>query len=423
MKKILLCFIALIFAGNLFAQELEKIVAVVDNEIIMKSELDMRVAMEAASRNLNPRDEKLIAQVLENLMTQKLLYAQAELDSVVVSDEEVEQQLDYQLNYFIQQYGSKERVEEAYGMSIEKIKREFKDDTRKSMMGDRVKQQKFGMIDVTRREVEEFFNDYKDSLGVIPEKYTLSHIFVNPKATEKVKKKARDLAQTILDSINIGVDFAELAKKYSDDPGSKAQGGDLGTVKRGVFYPEFEAAAFALKPGELSGIVESPVGFHIIQLIDRKGDAIHTRHILVKIKADDEADLKAIEFLSVLRDSIVRGEKDFEYFAKEYSDDKETSVFGGDLGTFELSQLDKSLMDQVFQLKEGEIGYPKRLQVDPTTYGFHILKLVKRTKEHKANLDLDFEDIKKLAKYRKQEKLYKDWVKELKEHIYWKVNL
>lgn len=224
MKKILLCFIALIFAGNLFAQELEKIVAVVDNEIIMKSELDMRVAMEAASRNLNPRDEKLIAQVLENLMTQKLLYAQAELDSVVVSDEEVEQQLDYQLNYFIQQYGSKERVEEAYGMSIEKIKREFKDDTRKSMMGDRVKQQKFGMIDVTRREVEEFFNDYKDSLGVIPEKYTLSHIFVNPKATEKVKKKARDLAQTILDSINIGVDFAELAKNIPMIPEVRLKG-------------------------------------------------------------------------------------------------------------------------------------------------------------------------------------------------------
>ena len=278
-----------------FGQETaDKIVAIVDDEIIMKSELDYQVNIIAIQTNANPADPALRKKVLNDMITQKLLYAQAELDSIVVSDEEVEQQLDYQMNYFIQQYGSRERVEQTYGMSIDRIKREFRDETRKQMMGERLKQQKFGNVNVTRREVEEFYENYKDSLGLIPEKFELAHIFINPKATSKVKIEAYNLAKTLLDSIKNGADFAALAKEYSDDPGSASKGGDLGTVKRGVFYPEFEAAAFALAPGQLSDVVESPVGYHIIELIDRKGESIHTRHILIKIKADDEADLRAI---------------------------------------------------------------------------------------------------------------------------------
>ncbi len=412
-------FLGIVVSGQ---DTIDKVVATVDEEIIMKSELDYQVNIIAIQTNANPNDPKLRKKVLNDMITQKLLYAQAELDSIVVSDEEVEQQLDFQMNYFIQQYGSRERVEQTYGMSIDRIKREFRDETRKQMMGERLKQQKFGNVNVTRREVEEFYENYKDSLGLIPEKFELAHIFINPKASSKVKDEAYNLAKTLLDSIKKGADFAELAKEYSADPGSASKGGDLGTVKRGIFFPEFEAAAFALAPGEISDVVESPVGYHIIELLERKGESIHTRHILIKIRADDEADLRAIELLADIRDSIVNEKNTFGYYAQKYSDDKETSKFDGELGTFEVSQLDKPLLDKVYKMKEGEISFPKRIDINRDNYGFHIIKVIKRTPEHIANIDEDYEDIKRLAQYQKRERMFNDWLKTIKENIFWKIN-
>jgi len=409
---------------TIFAQQIaDKIVAVVDNEIILKSELDFRASFEAAQKNQNLKDTTFLKTILLQLIEEKLLYAQAELDSVNVTDDQVTQQLEYQINYFISQYGSKERLEQVYGMPVEKIKRTLRDDTRKNLMAQMVQQKKFSSIQVSRKEVEDFFDSYKDSLGIVAEKYQISHIFQNPRTGERIKTKARSLAIALLDSLKKGSDFASLAKKYSDDPGSASQGGDLGFVKRGVFYSEFEAVAYSLAPGSLSGVVESPVGFHIIQLIERRGESIHSRHILIKLKSDDEADLKAIEFLTDLRDSIIKNVNTFESFAKKYSDDKETSKFGGQLGTFEKNQLDKSTLDQIYKLKEGDIGYPKRLEIDRNTYGYHIVKLIKRIPEHRANLDQDYEEIKRLTEYNKKQKLYAIWMDELKEKIFWETRL
>ncbi len=422
MKKIILLLLLMLNIN--FGQEvLDEIVAVIDNEIILKSELDLRLSIESSQKKFDPTDKTNMRRVLDGMITEKLLYAQAKLDTIEVTDEEITQQLDYQMNYFIQQYGSKERVEETYGMSIEKIKREFREETRKNLMAQKVQQQKFGQIDVTRREVIEFYNSYKDSLGLIPEKFTLGHLFINPKKSSTVKDKARAFAESLLDSLRHGADFAQLATKYSDDPGSKAQGGDLGSVQRGVFYPEFESAAFALKENEISGVVESPVGFHIIQLLERKGNQIHSRHILIMIKSDDESDLKAIEFLTDIKDSIRKGFESFEYYAKKYSDDKETAKFGGKLGTMEVGQLDKQLLSTVYNMDEGEISPPKKLNTDPKNYGYHIVKLYKRTPEHVANIDDDFEDIERLAQFRKREQLYNEWVEELKSHIYWEIKI
>jgi len=421
MKKI---FLVLLISTSAFAQQvLDKIVAVVDNEIILKSELDFRANYEAAQRNMSAPDSNMLRNVLMQMIEEKLLYAQAELDSIVVSDDQVKSQLDYQINYFIQQYGSQEKLEQVYGMPVEKIKRVLRDDTRKNLMAQMLQQKKFGDVQVSRKEVEDFFEMYKDSLGVVPEKYEIAHIFQNPKTGERARKKALDLAKTLLDSLKKGADFAELAKKYSDDPGSAAQGGDLGFVKRGVFYPEFEAVAFSLAPNQLSGIVESPVGFHIIQMLERRGESIHTRHILIKMKSDNESDLRAIEFLNEIRDSIISGKNTFEYYAKKYSDDKESAKFGGVLGTFEANQLDKSIVDQIYKMKEGDISFPKRMELDRNTYGYHIVKLIKRIPQHKANLELDYNEIKRLAEYYKKQKLYKNWMNEIKEKIYWEIRL
>lgn len=422
MKKIILLLFVMV--SSLFAQEvLDEIVAVVDNEIILKSELDLRINIEASQKKFDPTKIENRKRVLDGMISEKLLYAQAELDTIVVTDEEINQQLDYQMNYFIQQYGSRERVEETYGMSIEKIKREFKEETRKNIMAQKVQQQKFGEINVSRREVIDFYNSYKDSLGLIPEKFTLGHIFINPKKDSSVKERAKLFALSLLDSLRHGADFAKLATKYSDDPGSKKQGGDLGTVDRGVFYPEFEAAAFALKDNEISDIVESPVGFHIIQLLDRKGNQIHSRHILVMIKNDDKADYKSIEFLTDIKDSIRHEKNTFEYYAQKYSDDKETAKFDGKLGTLEIGQVEQQLLTTIYAMKEGEVSPPKKINVDAQNYGYHIVKLYKRITEHIANIETDFDDIKRLTQFRKREKLYADWVKELKSKIYWEIKI
>jgi peptidyl-prolyl cis-trans isomerase SurA len=423
-------FLALLFSFTLgvsaFAQQekvIDKIVAVVQNEIITKSELDVRAAYMATRMNKNPNDPAFREKILEQMIDEKLLYVQARLDSIEVTDEQIDRQLDMQMNYFIQQYGSKERVEQVYGMSIERIKREFREDVKKDLMAQMVQQQKFGNVDVTRREVYEFFEEYKDSLGLIPEKLTISHIFINPQNNKRLQKKAYEFAKSLLDSLKNGADFAELARKYSDDPGSASDGGNLGWAKRGLFYPEFEAAAFALKKGEISDVVKTPVGYHIIQLLDKRGEAINARHILVKVKSDDEADLKAIEFLTEIRDSIVKGYNTFEYYARKYSDDKESAKFGGKLGTFEVSKLDKQTRDAVYKLKEGEISYPKRLDINRTTYGFHIVRLDKRVRQHKPDPEKDYDDIKQLAILRKKQKLYEEWLKEIKSKIYWEIRI
>lgn len=423
MKKIALIFVFLIHTISFGQEVADRIIAVVDNEIILKSELDFQVAMFAAQRNLNPDDERLREQLLDKLVQDKLLYAQAVLDTIEVTDEDVNRQLDQVISYYTNQYGSQERMEKAYGMSTEKIRREMKEDTRKNLMAEMLKNQKFGQVDVTRREVKEFFENFQDSLGMISEKYEIAHIFINPKSTDKLKEKAKNFAQELLDSIKNGADFATLAKQNSDDPGSAKEGGDLGFVKRGVFYPEFEAAAFRLKEGEISNVIKSPVGFHVIELIEKRGESIHCRHILVKPKSDDAADIRAIETLTEIRDSIINGVNTFAYFASKYSDDKETAKFEGRLGTFETGQLDKQLLDQVYNLDEGEIGFPKRLEVGNNEYGFHIVKLIKRIQEHKADLETDYEEIKKITEFRKRERLFNEWISEIKQNIYWETRL
>jgi len=355
-------FVILIILVNTLAcaqKEIDKIVAVVDNEIILQSELDYQVRLVAAQKKVDPESPGLQLNVLNQMVDEKLAYAQALLDSIQVTEDEINQRIDYQVQYFIQQYGSKEKVEQLYGMSIEKIKRTLEDPVKKQIMVQRLEDKKFGDVDASRRDVEMFFNTYKDSIGIIPEKIDIAHIFIIPKVTDQIKGKYKNLAQSILDSIKKGADFGDMAKKYSQDPGSASEGGDLGWVGKGVFYPEFEAAAFALKPGAISDVVESPVGFHIIQMLDRRGDKIHVRHILIKIQKGDQADLSAIELLSSLRDSIVQGKATFAEYAKKYSEDKETSAYGGDLGVFFLSQLDQKMLDIVSNMKAGDISYPK----------------------------------------------------------------
>jgi peptidyl-prolyl cis-trans isomerase SurA len=422
--KVKILFFFFLFAIPLFCQQIiDKVVAVVDNEIIMQSELQFQVSLVASQRKISPETPGLKSQVLKAMIEDKLVYAQANIDSITVTDEEVDNRINYQIQMFTQQYGSKEKVEQAYGMSIEKIKRELRDDVKKNVMVQKLQEKNFSGIDASRREVEEFYYKYKDSIGVIPDKVKLSHIYRNPKSSNEQKQKYYDITKGILDSINHGTDFSIMAKRYSQDPASAVNGGDLGFVKRGVFYPEFESAAFALNIGQISNIIESPAGYHIIQLLEKRGEAIHTRHILIKIKNDEQADLRTIEFLTEVRDSIIRKLDTFDNYAKKYSEDKESNAFGGDLGTFYVSQLDKNLSDIVSKLKEGEISFPRRIEYGADNYGYHIVYLEQKIPQHVANIENDYQELKKLADEYKKQKMYEKWIGELRNKIYNEVRI
>ena len=241
--KIKFLAFALLFIISVYPQKvLDKVVAVVDNEVILQSEVDFQTSIFATQRQIDPKTPGLKEQILNSMIEEKLVYAQSELDSIVVTEEEVNQRINYQIEMFKQQYGSTANIEKMYGMSIDRIRRELRDDVKKSLMSQRLQEKNFGGLQSTRREVEEFFEVYQDSIGMIPEKVSMYHIFRNPKTSEASKVQFRVKAQQILDSIKAGADFSEIAKKYSEDPGSSVQGGDLGFVKKGVFYPEFEEA-------------------------------------------------------------------------------------------------------------------------------------------------------------------------------------
>ncbi len=417
----ILILVALI-AGAASAQTkpvLDQIAAVVGNEIILKSEVDYQVQLAAYQNKLNPDDPALRKRILEAMVDDKLILTQAILDSVTVSDDDVNRQLDARIQNLIKQVGSQEKVEQIYGMSISKIRNEFKEDMRKQLIIDKEKENKFGDMKVSPLEVRNFYNEYKDSLQEVPEEVTLSHIFIVPKPSGKARQEAYAKAEALLDSLKHGADFAELAKKYSQDPGSASDGGDLGWAKRGQFVPEFEHAVYALKPGEISGIVETQFGFHIIQLLQRRGDLVHARHILITIPHLTSDDDSVITELDTLRERAMHGVS-FALLARTYSEDKDTRDLGGDLGTVSVDQLEPSFLKTVNELKVGEISKPVKVNVGKT-YGYHIVYLRDRIPAHKVNLNEDYSRLEKMALSMKQNEAYTNWIEQLKKQDYWKI--
>ncbi len=403
------------------AQTLDRIVAVVDNDLILDSELKAQVQFFVLNNKVDPNTPGLEAQVLQSMINEKLIVAKAIEDSVVVTDDEVKQQLDNLIQQRVKQFGSEKRLEEMYGMPISRIKRDYREEMRKNLLAQRLQQQKFGNEQVGRLEVEEFYNTFKDSLPRVSEEVELAHIMVKPKFTEQERAAARTKMQVLLDSIRAGVNFADLARRHSEDAGSAPQGGDLGFVRRGQFVPEFESAAFALGDSEVSGIVETELGFHIIQMLERRGDAVRVRHILLRIQRTKASDDAAIAFLDSLRARALAGES-FAELAKKYSEDKESNLIGGDLGTFQLDQLDKAWQEPLAGVKDGEISKPARLPWG-NAYVYHIILLKKRTPPHTMTLDQDYHRIEALALNYKRTKDYQAWMDELKSKIYWQIRL
>ena len=398
------------------------VVAVVGREPIFLSDLNAQIELYTFTNRLDPNTPGLREQVLEVMINEKLILSKALEDTnIVVTEDEVNNELDAQIAQRIQQLGSEKRVEEMFGMSITRLKREYRDGMRKQMLAAKLWEMKNMTINATRREVEEFFEEYRDSLPVVPDEVELYHIFRIPKVSQSIKGNIKEDAQRILDSIKAGGDFAEFAKRYSEDPATKLYGGDLGFVRRGEFFTEFEEAVFALKDNAFSEVVETPIGFHIIQLVERRGEQVRPRHILLKLKRDESEADSTIAFLNALRESVATGSK-FSDLAKKYSEDKESASLGGYLGRFSSKQFDQPLAEIVNELKEGEISFPVEF-ISGSTRGFQIVYLKRRIPEHPMSPATDWNRLQQLATSFKRNKVYQEWIQQLRSEVYWDVRL
>ncbi|MEN3038096.1 MAG: peptidylprolyl isomerase [Candidatus Kryptonium sp.] len=409
----------LVFFNLAFAQQrvLDRIVAIVGNEIILESDLNYQTYIFAIQNNLRPDDPNLKRYVLQEMINDKLVLTKAIEDTIVVSDDEVERQIETQIQALVRQYGSEERLEEIYGMPVGRIKREIRDDVKKRLMIEKLKQQRFGTITVSGYEVEQFYNAYKDSLPEVPESVELYHIMMIPKPVDSVDQAVYRKARAILDSIKNGGDFEYFARTYSEDRASASDGGDLGWVRRGLFVKEFEEAVFRLQEGQVSDVVRTPFGYHIIQLLERRGEQVHPRHILFRVPLTEESDKIVISKLEEIRYKIISKQAKFEEMAKKFSEDEQTRLQGGYLGIIEVDELEPELKEALSTLNNGEITQPLKMRYG-NSYAYHIVLLKRRIPAHRMNLKDDYMKIYQFALIEKQNREYQKWLEKLREEVY-----
>jgi len=405
------------------AQEiLDRVVAVVDDQIILQSELLQYAYSLAVQLGIDPRQQpekfnELRNGALESLIAQKVLLTKAKEDSVTVEPRQVDQELDGRLKNMVEQLGSEEKLEEYFGQPLRKVKRTLRDNIEEGLLVRTLQQKKFREIKISRREVEAFYHAMKDSLPGVKAAVHLRHILLNITAGEAAVKVAQTKIDTLLKRVRNGEDFAKLARLYSEDPGSAAKGGELGFIQRGDFVKEFEETAFGLQPGEISGVVRSSFGFHVIQLIDRRGEKVNARHILMRLATNANDEKETAAFGSRLRDDILSGKTSFAEAAKKYSTDQTTNEKGGDLGWFEADQLQVPAFREAARAqKPGEISQPLKTQ-----YGFHLVRLEERRDPREFTLEQDWQQIHEMALNTKGEKEFQDWVSGLKKQMYIRV--
>lgn len=416
--NIILLFSLVISSSSLKSQIVDGIAAIVGDEIILKSEVDQFAQTQALRMRIDPsrnpsRYQSLWRKTLETMIDQKILLDRAELDSIEVSEKEIEQSLNQQIDGIIQRVGSREKAEEILGYPISKLRRNYREEIRKQRLVEKIQQLKFNDITVGRREVEEFFSQYADSLPEINPGVKISHILIEIKAGSNADSIALNKIDSILTTIKSGEDFSELASLYSDDTNSALNGGELGFMKRGTLVSEFEEAAYSLSPGDISGIVRTEFGYHIIKLIERRGERINVKHILIMPKTGKYDEDKVVILLKDLRTRIISGEL-FEDVAGEYSDDPEVAVNNGNLGWYDLSSLSIPQFAEVLDtLIVGNISKPIK-----TDYGYHIVKSIEIREGGKLTLKDNWYELESIVIRNKRLQVYNEWLDSIRDEVY-----
>lgn len=427
MKGYLNALLFLSITVVLNAQSIDKVEAIIGDEIVLTSEIESQYLQYLSQGNA--KSETVKCEIIEDLLFQKLLINQAKIDSIVVSVDEVDTEITKRLTYFESQLGSVAKVEEYFGKSKVEIELELGKVINDQFLAERVQRKIASDVRVTPAEVKEFFNQQNFSdIPVVPAKVEVAQVIVKPEISEEQKDKLRDKLNSFRERVYKGEDFKMLATLYSDDPGSATRGGELGFVNRGDLVPEFERAAFRLKEGEISEVIESQFGFHIVQLIERRGEQINVRHILLKSKVSSTALYNAKLKIEQVEKELKDGTINFDEAVKKYSDDESKNNNGLLLNPNTMStlhaidEMSPTLKFAVENLEEGSFSSPAVAQMPDETKAYRILKLNKRIEEHKANLVDDFSMIKDFAiNIKKQEELMK-WISITISNTYIKIN-
>ena len=401
----------------------DRIIAKVDNYIVLKSELE-RSYLTVLSRGESAGTDTR-CRVLEGLVINKLLVAKADIDSVIVSNEEVELSLDRKMAYFIQQAGGEEKLEEYYGKSIEEFQEELMDQEKEQMTVQRMEATITGDIDVTPAEIRRFFNSIPtDSLPFYSKQAAVAQIVKIPEAGKPQKDAEKQFLFGLKSRIEGGADFNALAREYSQEPAAKQTGGELGFYSRGQLAPEFEATALKLKPGEISDPVETDFGIHLIQLVERRGNEFNSRHILRIPQPSDQDWNDAKDELDSIRNLVVHDSLSFEKAAKEFSDHKETASNGGyfldETGSTRilLQDLDYSIYFVIDSMKIGSVTKPLNYRQQDGTQALRIIYLQETIKPHRANLKMDWLRIRQAALNEKKSRYIDEWFVDARHEVF-----
>ena len=420
-KNLIYTYFALFisFAGLSAQQQIDRVAAVVGNEIILVSDIEARLKlMEEQGTSALPKKARCL--IFDQLLSEALIVSEADKDSVVVSEPEVDAQLESRINQILQYMGGDpQKFLEYYGKTVQAVKDEMRDDMRRQLVMQKMKGKIMQDVTITPKEVKAFFDKIpRDSLPYFNTEVELGEIVINPKVNSVEDKKAREKAEELrLRIIEQGADFAEIAKKYSDDPGTGARGGDLGITGRGSFVTEFEAAAYQLDKMEISEVVKTEYGYHVIQLLERLGNNIHARHFLIKPEITETDHVLAKKRIDSIRTIILLDSLTFDQAAQRFSEDdfsknRAASLLNPQTGEayWELGDLSPEIYFAIEKLKVGEITQPIEFSSPFGETVYKIIKIRNRTAPHIANLKNDYSRIQSAATEEKRSRYIQEWV-------------
>lgn len=424
----LLTSINLTFAQNI---TVNKIAAVVGDNIILQSDIEREYANYILQGN--PQNEEVKCGVLQQMLTQKLLSQQAVIDSVTVTDDEVTNEVDRRMRAFIQRAGGQERLEQFLNRSVLQYKDEIRPDVKEQLVANRMHSKITENIGITPLEVKRFFESIpKDSLPEYPTEVEVGEIVVYPKLTKAEKEQFRDKAEALRLRIKGGEDFATLARLYSQDPGSAPEGGDLGFFDRTAMVKEFTALAFKLKANELSPVFETDFGFHFLQVMERRGEQVRARHILIKMDAPQASLVRTKVAIDSIYQNVVDKKLPFSTAASMYSDNNDTKYNGGMMLNAEnvssrttfipTDKLDPSVFFAIDTMQVGTYSQPYEFTARDGKKGYRFVYLKSKTDPHRANLDQDFPKIKEIAFEDKIQREVSSWFEKRRLSTYIKID-
>lgn len=425
MRKSFKTLILIVFNLSVFAQNqpfnVDGIVAAIGDQIILKSDIIFqKQALSQEGKVLSDCD------MLKEISLEKLLIHHAAIDSVEVTNEEIDESIDRRIQQLVAQIGSERKMEEYYKKSILLIKEEMRPLMKNQMISQRMQMTVAENVQISPIEVEEMIQEMPmDSLPLIGTEVELAQIIIEPKVSKEALTETIERLNTLRERILNGSSFSSMAILYSEDPGSNRNGGEYKGLKRGQFVKEFEAVAFNLRPGEVSKPFKTDYGYHIVQLQIKRGEELDLRHILIKPKVEQEDLDIAKKALDSLRLQIIDGKISFEEVAKKYSSDDESKLNGGVMMNpmttdtrWNLEDLDRSIFYAIEKIEVGDISRAALVREQDGKEIFRILQLRQRIAPHRANLDQDFSLLKNYVENQKRQEKLMDWVARKKNSTY-----